>query len=218
MNKCFYSCQQTQAKRYDEFERLLSKAALERCPISTFKRTSEQVNVNNVTTYSEINSEETKNTRQSSSAYEDEDFVSAGLWLTTVIILALGSIFALLSGFFSMINILCNPIQHLMGTYGLYLWNGLAAILCSLTMIIWTFLYRICIRKNIAIADTLSTHHDDTSARDPTSLGISFWILVVPIFCHVINIGLLYYRNYLLQHYKAPVIRLNKNDSTILVY
>jgi hypothetical protein len=149
--------------------------------------------------------------------FEDE-FLSAGLWLTTVIFLALSSLFTLISAFFSMINIMCNPIQYLTSTYGLYVWNGIAAFLCFLTMIFWTSLFGIFLSKNIAITDTLrnvSRYTSDGLAQ----FGFSFWILIVSIFCHLINIGLVYYRNYLLQHQPKPsVITVHKNDSTILVY
>ena len=149
--------------------------------------------------------------------FEDE-FLSAGLWLTTVIFLALSSLFTLISAFFSMINIICNPIYYLSSTHGLYVWNGIAAFMCSIAMIIWSSLFGIFISKNIAITDTLRTS-SRFSSDGLAQFGFSFWILILSIFCHLINIGLVYYRNYLLQHQpKAPVITVHKNDSTILVY
>lgn len=184
------------------------------CPESTTtreRRFNEQVN--RTATSSQAN----MNQSRASAKYEKE-FLSAGLWLTTVIFLVLTIAFALLSGFFSMVNIWCNPVRFLFSVSGLYVWNAIAAVLCCLTMIFWSSLYFIFIADNIGITDTLRSiaHY---SSNDLASLGYSFWILFVTIACHLINIGIIYYRNYLLQQEpRAPVITVNKNDSTILVY
>lgn len=194
---------------------MLNGENLASCPASrTTKQTqfiNEQVNV--------MTTEKSYDEKQASEAatFEDE-FLSASLWLTTVIFLAVSSLFALISAFFSMINIICNPIHYLTSPYGLYVWNGLAAFFCSLTMIIWSVLYGMNISTNIAITDTLRTV-SRYSSDGLAHFGFSFWILIVPIFCHLVNLCLIYYRNYLLQHQpRPPVITVRKNDSTILVY
>ncbi|KAL7052548.1 hypothetical protein ACKWTF_004905 [Chironomus riparius] len=215
INKCFYSCQQTSDRRSNEFDQLLKGENLAICPASRTKQTArnfnEQVNMTAMTM--KINYDE-----MSEAATFEDEFLSAGLWLTTVIFLALSSLFTLISAFFSMINILCNPISYLSSTHGLYVWNGIAALMCSITMIIYSSLFGIFISKNIAITDTLRTLSRFTS-DGLAQFGFSFWILILSIFCHLINIGLVYYRNYLLQHQpKPPVITVHKNDSTILVY
>lgn len=211
-NKCFYSCQQTAANRADEFERLLNDANLMACPEST-RRFNEQVNNETAATSSRAHMNQSR-----ASAKHENEFLSAGLWLTTVIFLALTIAFALLSGFFSMINIWCNPYRFLLGVAGLYIWNLAAAALICLTMIFWTSLHLIFLTNNIGITDTLrsAAHY---SSNGLASLGYSFWILFATLACHLINIGIIYYRNYLLQREpKPPVITVNKNDSTILVY
>lgn len=157
------------------------------------------------------------NQSRASAEYEKE-FLSAGLWLATVIFLALTIAFASISGLSSLINIWWHPVNFVFGVFGLYIWNGIAIGLCSLTMIFWGSLHIIFITNNIGITDTLRSkaHY---SSKDLANLGYSFWIILVTIVCHVINIGLIYYRNYLLQREpKAPAITVNKNDSTILVY
>lgn len=215
-NKCFYSCQQTTTSREDEFERIMNDENLPSCPESTARtrRFNEQVNNNETATTS---SRAHMNQSRASAKHENE-FLSAGLWLTTVIFLALTIAFASLSGLFSLINIWCNPVRSLLGVAGLYVWNLFAAALCCLTMIFWASLHLIFIVNNIGITDTLRSvaHY---SSDGLASLGYSFWILLATLACHLINCGLIYYRNYLLQQEpKAPVITVNKNDSTILVY
>jgi clarin len=154
---------------------------------------------------------------KATSPYESE-FLSAGLWLSTIVFLSMTVAFAVISGLFSVFNIFCNPAQFLFSAFGLYVWNGIAAGLCFLTMIFWGSLYLIFISNNIGISDTLtSTAH--YSSNDLAGLGFSYWILLVTLFLHLANIGLIYYRNYLLQREpRAPAITVSKNDSTILVY
>lgn len=184
------------------------------CPESASKTirrfNDEQVNT---TTSSTVD----MNQSRASAKYEKE-FLSAGLWLTTVIFMAATIAFASLSTFFSLINIWWNPVRFLLGVFGLYVWNGLAIGCCCLTMIFWVSQFSIFIKNNIAITDTLrSTGH--YTSTDLASLGFSFWLLLLTIACHLINIALVYYRNYLLEREpKAPAITVNKNDSTLLVY
>lgn len=167
--------------------------------------------------YEQVNLTTNMNQAKTLAKYENE-FLSAGLWLTTVVFLLLTITFASLSGLFSILNIWYNPVQFIFGAHGLYVWNGISLGFCCLTMIFWSSLYGIFISKNIGITDTLrSTAH--FSSNGLAHLGFSFWILVVTIVCHLVNVGLVYYRGFLLQREpKAPAITVNKNDSTILVY
>lgn len=154
--------------------------------------------------------------------YEEErpigTFLSAGLWLTTVIFMSLSCVLALISGFFSMINIIFNPYRMLTSTFGLYIWNGIAAGLVLLTMIIWLSLHLIFISNNIAITDTLGVEAI-YSSNGLASLGFSYWIMFVSIFCHLINIALVYYRDYVLQNEpKTSVITVKRNSTNRVNY
>jgi cellulose synthase/poly-beta-1,6-N-acetylglucosamine synthase-like glycosyltransferase len=147
------------------------------------------------------------------SATGEKKFLSAGLWLTTVIFLALSCIFALVSCFFSFLNIFWRPFRTLTSAFGLYIWNLIAAIICLLTMIFWLSLYFIFITNNIAITDTLLIENG-YSSKGMSRLGFSFWIMIISICCHIANIGVVYYRNIRLQQEpKTPVIKLKKNES-----
>lgn len=183
------------------------------CPESTAKTKARQFEQVNTTSSSTMN----MNQSRAAAKYEKE-FLSAGLWLTTIIFLALTTAFAFIAFAFSFVNIWWNPVRDLFGAFGLYIWNGIAFTLCLMSMIFWLSMHFIFISKNIAIADTLRTVGHFTSA-DLAGLDYSFWILFVPLVCHAINIGLIFYRSYLLeQEPKAPAITVSKNDSTILVY
>lgn len=200
-NKCYYSCQQSSSKRNEEFDAFLKGETFEQCPQVTAKQTVQNYDVQ---------------------VYEEESpigtFLSAGLWLTTVIFMSLSCVLALISGFFSMINIIFNPYRMLTSTFGLYIWNGIAAGLVLLTMIFWLSLHLIFISNNVAITDTLGVEAI-YSSDGLASLGFSYWILLVSIFSHLINIAFVYYRNYLLQNEpKKPVIAVTRSDSTRVNY
>lgn len=147
-----------------------------------------------------------------------DEFIGLGFWLSTIIFLSIGIVFALVSAVFSIVNVAFNPIQQIFNVFGLYIWNGIAIGSCLLTMILYGSLYGGFLSSNIAITDTLQpgiTYSSDGLA----SLGFSFWILIVPILLHSINIGLIFYRQYLIV--KDPpitVIPVKKHDTTILLF
>lgn len=204
INKCAYSCQ-TSDRRDDDFQRLLNDEVLENCPESSAK----------VSHFSEA----ANTTIQSkASAKYEKEFLSAGLWLSTVTFLYLTISLAAISALSSFSNIAFNPSNDFFGPLGISCANGFACASCLLTIIFWTSLYLIFISKNVAISDTLKVigHY---SSEDLASLGFSFWILMVSLVLHLVNIVMVYYRNYLLQREpKPPTITVDKNDSTILVY
>lgn len=184
---------------------------LANCPESTQKTTKSLSRFNE-----QVNA--TSSLSAKSSAEYESEFLSAGLWLSTVIFMTLAISLAALSTFFAFLNICYNPAQDLVGVFGLYVWNGLAAVLCCLTMVFWISLHVLFISGNIAITDTLrrTAHY---SSSNLASVGFSFWILLASIACHLISVALIYYRAVLLQRApKPPAITISKNDATILVY
>ena len=211
-NKCFYSCQQSAADREDEFKRLMNDERLASCPISSSKSLQINEQVNTTTSSTML-----MNQAKATSKYEEE-FLSARMWLITVVLLSVALTFAVISGLLAIGNIWINPVNSLFGVFGLFLLNGIAAALCGLTIVVWGSLYIFFISENIAITDTLTSigHYSSLELAD---LGFSFWILFASIACHLINIRILYYRKYLIQREPpAPVITVQKNDATVLVY
>lgn len=200
LNKCYYSCQQSQNERHREFDAILKHEIFAACPRSTRQSSVKILGVD----------EELKEFQSLTNV--EEEFLSNGLWLTTIIFMGFSSVFALVTCFFSMLNIFWRPFRTLSSPFGLYIWNGIAAIFCILTMIFWMSLHLIFITKNVAITDTL-TAIGRYSSVGLASLGFSFWILIIPVLCHVANICLIYYRSFKLQHEPKPsVVELNKHD------
>lgn len=218
INKCFYSCQHTNDNREDEFRRLLNDEKVAECPKSVARFYNEQVNTTTTTTITTSHGDDDVNLTRAKAAKYETEFLSAGLWLTTVIFLGFSIAFALLSCFFSMLNVWFHPAHRIFSVFGLYIWNGIAAVCCTFTMIFWISIYFIFIATNIAITDTLRSNEHYTSTN-LASLGVSYWIVIISIVCHLINIGLIYYRNYLLMKEPKPAaITVHKNDTTMMVY
>jgi clarin len=165
----------------------------------------------------QVNATLSSSSSRAASAYESE-FLSAGLWLSTVIFLTLAIAFAAVATLFSLVNICYNPAMDLAGVSGIYIWNSLVIALCFLTMIFWSSLHLIFISSNIGIQETLrSTAH--YSSTDMASLGWSFWILFASIGCHLASNVLIHRRSVLMKREpKTPTITVSKNDATILVY
>ncbi|CRK86183.1 CLUMA_CG000099, isoform A, partial [Clunio marinus] len=214
LNKCFYSCQQTNENRKAEFVNLLNDEDIGTCPESvnqrsTFKNYNKQVHSDSSRDY---------DSQSKTSSNFNEEFLNAALWLSTVTFLGLSLAFAIVGGFFAILNIWFNPSLDIFGVLGLYVWNGITLVMCGLTMIIWGSFFIIDVSNNIGITYTLQTKAN-YSSTGLAKIGYSFWIMFVSIACHIINIGLVYLRSYLIQKEpEQPIITIDKNDSTILVY
>lgn len=53
------------------------------------------------------------------------NLMAFGLWLFTVLCIAIAMIFGLVSSIFAIINTVMTPIEVITGIQGLFLWNGL---------------------------------------------------------------------------------------------
>lgn len=51
--------------------------------------------------------------------------MSFGLWLFTVLCVAIAIIFGLVSSIFAIINTVMTPVEVISGIQGLFLWNGM---------------------------------------------------------------------------------------------
>lgn len=205
-NVCVYSCQKEEAKRESEVLALLAGEKPAECPISSTKTQSNRVIDEEVKQFS------------SAKAVSRDSFINAGLWLTTVLFLAVATAFAGASASFSIINVLFNPVEPIFSVFGLYIWNGIVIGANVLTMIMWGALYGSSVSNNIAITDTLTPEAPYSSA-DLASLGASYWVLFIPILLHGSNIGLLLWRQYEINKEPPPTtIDVDKSDLTIIMY
>lgn len=101
----------------------------------------------------------------------DPTFVHAGLWITTLIFLVVAMAEGVLSAILSVMNVSGNPINPWLNIWGLYIWNGIAACLYIISMIMWGIQFNLYIDYNIGIMDTLTGKYVNESVM----LSYSYW-------------------------------------------
>lgn len=199
-NVCAYSCQKEETLREAELLAMLNGQATPECPLS---------NTRIITPTNKI---------VNAKATPREEFINAGLWLTTVIFLGVACAFAGASASFSIINVLFNPVEPIFSVFGLYIWNGVVIGAVLLTMILWGALFGSTLSDNIGITDTL-TSQAPYSSKGLAALGASYWILFLPMIFHGCNVGLLLWRQYEInKEPPATTINVDKSDLTIHMY
>jgi hypothetical protein len=56
----------------------------------------------------------------------DKKFINAGLWVSSILFLALALLAGVLAAVFAVVNTTTNPMEPIAGVLGLYVWNGIA--------------------------------------------------------------------------------------------
>lgn len=199
-NVCAYSCQKEEALRETELHALMAGQTPPECPLATGRSLA------------------VTNPATSKGAVPLEEFINAGLWLTTVIFLGVATAFAGASASFSIINVLFNPVEPVFSVFGLYIWNGIVIGATVLVLIMWGALYGSSLSDNVGITDTLTAEAPYKSAG-LAALGASYWILFLPLMLHGSNVGLLLWRQYEINREPPPTtINVDKSDLTICMY
>lgn len=200
---CAFSCQKDEERRTDEVLKLLKGLPPAGCP----DRSSNSPNP----------STSSLSRQTSSSDYDRTNFINTGLWVSTVVFIGLAIGFATASASFSIINVLFNPIEPIFNVFGLFIWNGVALGATALCMIMWGALFAGTLIDNIAITDTLTSEIPYTSSG-LASLGVSYWVLFLPILMHGLNVGLLLWRRYIINKEPPPTtIDVDRSDRKSVV-
>uniref|UniRef100_A0A182VPX1 Claudin n=1 Tax=Anopheles minimus TaxID=112268 RepID=A0A182VPX1_9DIPT len=204
---CAFSCQHDEESRADEVLKLLRGLRPADCPV----RSSKMLEVVQDPAIHGMD-------RQISIDFDRSSFINTGLWVSTVVFIGIATSFAAVSASFSIINVLFNPIEPVFNVFGLFIWNGVAIGATALCMIMWGTLFAGTLNDNIAITDTLTTQIPYTSSGLAV-LGVSYWVLFLPIVLHGLNIGLLLWRRYIIN--KEPpltTIDVDRSDLTIIMF
>ncbi|XP_058062688.1 uncharacterized protein LOC131212725 [Anopheles bellator] len=205
---CAYSCQDTEDSRTEEVLLLLQGLRPVDCPL----RTSRQLTVEKPS--QPIISQQ----RQNSSPHNRSDFINTGFWISTVVFVGIAIGFAGTAASFSIINVLFNPVEPIFSVFGLYIWNGAAIGASTLSLILWGSLFANTLKENIAVTDTLTVQLP-YSSKGLASLGVCYWLLLLPVGLHAINVGLLLIRRYVINREPPPTtIDVDSSDLTIIMY
>ncbi|EAU77089.1 AGAP002756-PA [Anopheles gambiae str. PEST] len=206
---CAYSCQEDEESRTEEVLQLLKGLPPADCPSSSSRM---------LPLVHRIDPPIFPQNRQASANIDRSNFINTGLWVSTVVFIGIAISFAAISASFSIINVLFNPIEPVFSVFGLYIWNGVALGSTALCMIMWGALFASTLADNIAITDTLTTQIP-YSSDGLASLGVCYWILLLSILLHGLNVGLLLWRKRIVNKEPPPTtIDVDRSDLTIIMY
>ncbi|XP_046545430.1 clarin-2-like isoform X2 [Haliotis rubra] len=105
----------------------------------------------------------------------DYGLFNFGLWVSTIVMLALGIVWGLVSLGFTAFNVVGKPIETITGPAGLYLWNGLAGTFSLLGALLYVGLFTKDLATNVLPKDDVDIGWD---SNDRTQLDYSFFFVV----------------------------------------
>nr|XP_045606892.1 uncharacterized protein LOC123763666 [Procambarus clarkii]XP_045606893.1 uncharacterized protein LOC123763666 [Procambarus clarkii]XP_045606894.1 uncharacterized protein LOC123763666 [Procambarus clarkii]XP_045606895.1 uncharacterized protein LOC123763666 [Procambarus clarkii]XP_045606897.1 uncharacterized protein LOC123763666 [Procambarus clarkii]XP_045606898.1 uncharacterized protein LOC123763666 [Procambarus clarkii]XP_045606899.1 uncharacterized protein LOC123763666 [Procambarus clarki len=130
----------------------------------------------------------TLETSTSQTPVDQLEFMDYGLWMGTIVCLSLGMLFAVVGALFAVINTATTPVEAITGVPGLYLWNALAALFNIICVILWAVQFHQHLSGNVLLYDA----QDGWTTDGMGVYGYSYWLVVVAIFVHVVNIGIIF--------------------------
>ncbi|XP_037816183.1 uncharacterized protein LOC119606691 [Lucilia sericata] len=217
LNACMYSCQRDADHRQDELRRVIHGQDLDPCEQRRFFKAKPYVN--DSTTYSH-DSTKTSSKHKNTPIQNTPAYISASLYICSVMFLCLAFAFSLTSLICSAINLKWHPVERIFNIFGLFVWNGIAIVGCFWSLAFWSALFGSQLRYNIAITDTLRQQLKFTS-EGYASLGYSYYLVIVIMVLHIINLVLLFIRNYSIskQPHQVPNnITIDDTDARLEFY
>lgn len=110
-----------------------------------------------------------------------------GLWLFTILSLALALLFGVVSAVFAVINTVMTPVEVITGVVGLYLWNGIAALFSLAAILSWVAQFHLKLNVNVMSKDEQKSQWVSEGYAE---FGFSFWFVAVALVLFVGNVGL----------------------------
>ncbi|KAK4875138.1 hypothetical protein RN001_011560 [Aquatica leii] len=199
-NVCAYLCTSTSELRKEELKQLYRKEPINfNCPPVTRK-----TRVDFTFKY---------NTRQ-----DEYEFINAGLYISTVVFMALSAIFGLIATTLSVLNTTGNPVEVVFSINGIYIYNLISCVSSTMVLILWSALFGTYIVRNIGIFYTIV---GEMNTRGLTNLGFSYWLNIPSTFLYATSIFILYLRQYLIT--QEPEIKIHvtaddKDVGSLMVY
>ncbi|GAB1600513.1 clarin-2-like isoform X1 [Argonauta hians] len=120
---------------------------------------------------------------------KDLNLMDYGLWITVVVLHLMAIVWAVLAAGFTLYNLFGKPIETITGPFGLYVWNGCAAIFTLLSIVLFLILFKTSIYdKNIFNEKEINHGWRSVGLSKP---DWSFYINVGALGCFILNILLL---------------------------
>ncbi|XP_076372091.1 clarin-2-like [Tachypleus tridentatus] len=139
-----------------------------------------------------------------------------GLWLFTIICVALSMVFGLVGAIFAVINTVIVPVELITGMVGLYLWNCIGAVASLAAVLSWVVQYYVKLQKNVMTEEEIG---DKWTSEGQARLGSSFWFVIVALVLYVLNIFIIKLaQNHVWEH-RQPKSTTDKNpEGAIMLY
>ncbi|CAH2004116.1 unnamed protein product [Acanthoscelides obtectus] len=152
--------------------------------------------------------------------HEDQNhnkkFINAGVWISTILFLAVALAFGSLATLLGFYNTVSSPIQWYFGILGMYIYNSVAIIAIVIAMCLWGTMYNLIILHDIGVFYTLNGQLDSDKKA---YLGFSYWLLFLPIVLFFCSIALLYTRQYLVTRDPVQrVVDIDDEDPGLYLY
>ncbi|XP_067136624.1 clarin-3-like isoform X2 [Centruroides vittatus] len=147
---------------------------------------------------------------------EDPPMIIYGLWLFTVLSVALSMLFGLVGAIFAVINSVTTPVELITGILGLYLWNGMGALFSLGAVISWILQFYLKLSKNVMTKEELKLKWNSDGR---SSFGYSFILVIVALCLYVINIIIVTIIIKQPWKIKVPKTKIQKNpEGVIMLY
>ncbi|XP_053213266.1 clarin-2-like [Panonychus citri] len=107
-----------------------------------------------------------------------------GLWLFTILSVAIAMLFGLVSLIFSIINTVITPIEVITGLRGLLLWNGFGVLFSGAACLSWFIQFRNKLSRNVLTQEEIN---DGWSSENRSKLGYSYYLVLVSMGLFFLN-------------------------------
>ncbi|XP_043189454.1 clarin-2-like isoform X3 [Amphibalanus amphitrite] len=120
----------------------------------------------------------------------EPEFMSYGLWLSTIVMLGAAIAFTLVAAMFAILNTATTPVETIFGVIGLYVWNAIAMVFELLALSLWGAQFHQHLQHSVLWRDELT---QQWTTDGMANLGYSYWLVFVAMFLHAVNMGVLWF-------------------------
>lgn len=99
-------------------------------------------------------------------------FLNAGIWVSTIVFLAISATLGVLSCGLAVWNTVANPVNAYLNVFGLYIYNAIAGLSSLMAIILWGIQFGTSTVYNVGILETLT---GAMTSEGLANLGFSYW-------------------------------------------